>query len=49
MLPFFPMAQVIRGSLTDGLVTGVGTSYLVLGAWTVAGWLATAWVVGRRR
>lgn len=48
VLPFFHMAQVIRDALSNGLVADVGTSYLVLGAWTVAGWIATAWVVGRR-
>jgi len=42
------MAQVIRDALTTGFVTEVGTSYLILGAWTVGGWIATAWVVGRR-
>jgi ABC-2 type transport system permease protein len=47
-LPFHHMAVVIRDSLSTGLVTGVAQSYAVLGAWTVAGWVATAWVVGRR-
>ena len=49
VLPFYHMAVVIRASLSDGLVTDVGTSYLVLAAWTLGGWLAAAWVVGRRR
>ena len=49
VLPFHHMAHVIRDSLSDGLVTDVGISYLVLGVWTVAGWSATAWVVGRRQ
>jgi len=49
VLPFWHMAQVVRASLTDGLVTGVAASYLVLGAWTVAAWLLAAWAVGRRR
>ncbi len=48
VLPFYHMAQVIRDALTTGFVTDVGLSYAVLGAWTVAGWMATAWVVGRR-
>lgn len=43
------MAVVIRASLSSGLVTDVGTSYLVLAAWTLMGWLAAAWVVGRWR
>jgi len=48
VLPFYHMAQVLRDSLSNGFVTDVATSYLVLAAWTVAGWSATAWVVGRR-
>jgi len=48
VLPFYHMAQVIRDALTNGLVADVGLSYLMLGAWTILGWLATAWVVGRR-
>lgn len=47
-LPFYHMAQVIRDGLTSGFVTNLAASYGVLGAWTVAGWAATAWVVGRR-
>jgi ABC-2 type transport system permease protein len=47
-LPFYHMAVVIRDGLSTGLVADVGRSYLVLGLWTVAGWAATAWVVGRR-
>jgi hypothetical protein len=42
------MAVVIRDGLSTGLVADVARSYLVLGLWTVAGWTATAWVVGRR-
>lgn len=48
VLPFYHMATVIRASLTTGLVSDVWVSYAVLGAWTVAGWAAAAWVVGRR-
>jgi ABC-type polysaccharide/polyol phosphate export permease len=47
-LPFYHMAQAIRDGLTTGFVTSVATSYGVIGAWIVAGWAATAWVVGRR-
>jgi hypothetical protein len=42
------MAVVIRAGLTVGVVGHVATSFLVLGAWTVAGMAATGWVVGRR-
>lgn len=49
VLPLYHMGVVVRAGLTKGLVTDVGSSYAVLTAWTVAGWLATAWVVGRRR
>jgi ABC-2 type transport system permease protein len=49
VLPFYNMAVVIRAGLTDGMVAHVGTSFLVLGIWTVAGWSVTAWVVNRRR
>jgi ABC-2 type transport system permease protein len=49
VLPFFHMATIIRAGLTDGLVTGVATSYLVVALWTVGSWSLAAWVVGRRR
>jgi ABC-2 type transport system permease protein len=48
VLPLYHMGVVVRAGLTDGLVHHVGTSYAVLIAWTVAGWLATARVVARR-
>jgi ABC-2 type transport system permease protein len=48
VLPFYPMAVVIRDSLSVGLVGDVSRSYFMLAAWTVAGWSAMAWVVGRR-
>jgi len=47
-LPFYNMAELIRAGLTHGLVTDLTRSYLILLAWTVAGWVMTAWVVGRR-
>ena len=47
-LPFYHMGVVIRAGLTNGLVNNVGTSYVVLAAWTLAGWTVTAWIVGRR-
>ena len=49
VLPFWHMTNVVRASLTQGLVTEVGPSYLVLGAWPPGAWLVAAWVVGRRR
>jgi ABC-2 type transport system permease protein len=48
-LPFYNMAEVIRAGLSVGLVTDLTRSYLILLAWTIAGWAMTAWVVGRRR
>jgi ABC-type polysaccharide/polyol phosphate export permease len=48
-LPFVHMATVIRAGLAPVLVpTGVTPDYAILGLWTVGGWLAAAWVVGRR-
>jgi ABC-2 type transport system permease protein len=49
VLPIYYIAEVMRASLTRGLVHDAGLSYGVLAAWTVAAWAATAWVVGRRR
>jgi len=47
-LPFYNMAVVLRAALSSGLVSDVGRSYLVLGAWTIAS-LALAWAVVSRR
>jgi ABC-2 type transport system permease protein len=47
-LPFYNMAEVIRAGLTTGLVTDLARAYLILLGWTAAGWIMTAWVVGRR-
>jgi ABC-2 type transport system permease protein len=49
LLPFYNMAVVIRAGLSMGLVSDLTRSFLVLGAWTVAGWAMTGWVIGRRR
>lgn len=49
VLPFHPMAQVIRAGLTQGVVTDVGRPFLVLGLWALGGLAMTGWVVGRRR
>lgn len=48
VLPFYPMAQLIRAGLTEGVVTDVTGPFVVLGVWTVLGGALTAWVVGRR-
>jgi ABC-2 type transport system permease protein len=49
VLPIYYLAEVLRASVTRGLVSDTGLSYAVLAAWTLASWGATAWVVGRRR
>ena len=49
VLPFYHMAQVLRGSLSSGLVESAATSWAILGAWTVGAWLLAGWVVGRRK
>lgn len=49
VLPFYHMAQVIRDSLSDGLVESAGASWAMLSAWTVGAWLLAGWVVGRRK
>lgn len=49
VLPFYHMAQVLRGSLSSGLVESAATSWVTLGAWTTGAWLLAGWVVGRRK
>jgi ABC-2 type transport system permease protein len=49
VLPFYYLGQVLRASLTQGLVSNLAPSYAMLAAWTLAAWAGTAWVVGRRR
>lgn len=49
VLPVYYLAQVLRASVTTGLVTNTALSYAMLAAWTLAAWAGTAWVVGRRR
>lgn len=49
LLPFWPMATVIRDALAPGVVDGVAQAYAVLTLWTIAGWAAAGWVVSRRR
>jgi len=48
-LPFYHMAVVVRGGLTDGMTGGLATSYLVLTAWTAAGWLVAWRAISHRR
>ena len=48
-LPLAPMADTVRAALTEGVVTGVTRSYLVLGAWAAASVALTAAVLGRRK
>jgi ABC-2 type transport system permease protein len=49
VLPVYYLAEVLRASVTRGLVHDAALSYGVLAAWTMASWAVTAWVVGRRR
>jgi ABC-2 type transport system permease protein len=47
-LPLLHMANVMRAGLTEGIVTGIGRSYLVLGLWAAAATAVTGWVLRRR-
>ena len=47
-LPLLHMANVMRAGLTEGIVTGLGRSYLVLGLWAAAATAVTGWVLRRR-
>jgi ABC-2 type transport system permease protein len=49
VLPIYHLAQVLRASVTNGLVSNVAASYAVLLAWTAVAWGAAAWAIGRRR
>ena len=49
VLPFYHMGVIVRGSLTEGLVTDVGRSYLIVAAWTVAAAVVTGIAVRRRK
>jgi ABC-2 type transport system permease protein len=49
VLPFWHMANVLRDSISTGLVDGVATSYGVVALWTVVSWAVASWVVGRRK
>ena len=49
VLPIYYLGQILRASVTRGLVSDVALSYAVVAAWTVAACAGTAWVVARRR
>lgn len=49
VLPIYYLGQILRASLTNGLVADVALAYAVVAAWTVAACAGTAWAVGRRR
>jgi ABC-2 type transport system permease protein len=49
VLPFYYLAQVIRATVTTGLVHDLVLSYAVLAAWTVAGWAGAARAISRQR
>jgi ABC-2 type transport system permease protein len=48
VLPVKYMADLIRGTLTD-LNVNLGLAFAVVGAWFVAGFIATYYLVNRRR
>lgn len=48
-LPFHHMANAVRAGLTEGVVTGVTRSYLVLGVWSAAAAALAAAALGRRK
>ncbi|MEA2002263.1 MAG: ABC transporter permease [Actinomycetota bacterium] len=48
-LPFYPMANVVRDSLTNGIATDVVRSYVVLGMWALASGSIAAAVLRKRK
>lgn len=48
-LPFHHMATVIRGGLTDGLVTDLARSYVILALWVTGSWAFALRIIGRAR
>ena len=48
-LPFYPMANVVRDALTDGIVADVGSSYLVLSIWAIAAAVVAGVALRRRK
>ena len=49
VLPIYHLAQILRASVTSGLVHDVAASYAVLAGWTVVALAAIAWIIGRRK
>ena len=49
VLPIYHLAQILRASVTSGLVHDVAASYAILAGWTVVAWTTTAWITGRRK
>lgn len=49
VLPVYYLGQILRASLTHGLVADVALAYAVVAAWTAAACAGTAWAVARRR
>ena len=49
VLPIYYVAQVIRATVTTGLVHDLALSYAALAAWTLAAWAAAARVISRLR
>jgi ABC-2 type transport system permease protein len=48
VLPFWHIANLLRAGLTEGLVTDIGRSLLVVTAWTVLGWSLAARALAKR-
>ena len=49
VLPIYHLAEILRASVTSGLVHDTAPSYAVLAGWTVAAWAVTIWIIGRRK
>ncbi len=49
ILPVKYMTELIRGTLTDGLVDELGLAFMVVGLWTALGAALSFLVVNRRR
>ncbi len=48
VLPFWHIANLLRAGLTEGLVSDVGVSLLVVVAWTLIGWSLAARALAKR-